>query len=282
MNRLCWRLVSLVSKGLEPAERDFVRGDLAECSQTGPQALRDVLGLVARRQAALWTGWRPWLAAIGIASGGAWFLSEIVSKQNAGIGVLLDTYLRYGIHYDTGVTAGQDIFSLVCSSLAILLWSWTCGYALGSLSGRTIWITAPLFYLVVLNAFWLRLVLSGAITLRNAKLPILLLFRIVPIDLQAFFFLFAAISGMRRGFRTRALGLRPTLLLAAATVILTVLLIWTGGWYEAARVRWSEGAWSPVPWTTRLLPFAIVSWPVAYLIATAATNRHLSSKENRT
>ena len=39
MIRLWWWLVDIVSQGLEPDERDAVRGDLAECGETGGQAL---------------------------------------------------------------------------------------------------------------------------------------------------------------------------------------------------------------------------------------------------
>jgi hypothetical protein len=49
MTRICWSLVEILSRMLEPDERDAVRGDLAESRETGGQALRDVLGLVARR-----------------------------------------------------------------------------------------------------------------------------------------------------------------------------------------------------------------------------------------
>ena len=46
---------------LEPDERDAVQGDLAELGVTGMRALRDLLGLIVRRQALAWTDRRPWL-----------------------------------------------------------------------------------------------------------------------------------------------------------------------------------------------------------------------------
>lgn len=67
MIRLCWWLVDIVSQGLEPDERDAVRGDLAEFSETAGQALCQVLGLVVRRQAALWINWRPWVGLLFLA-----------------------------------------------------------------------------------------------------------------------------------------------------------------------------------------------------------------------
>ena len=83
MNRICWWLVDVVSRMLEPGERDVVRGDFAESGESGGRALRDVLGLVVRRQAALWKDWRPWLALVGLIVPLAMLLS-IVSRITAG------------------------------------------------------------------------------------------------------------------------------------------------------------------------------------------------------
>jgi hypothetical protein len=47
-------LVAAASQLLEPGERDAVNGDLEEAGESGWRALLDVLGLVVRRQAALW------------------------------------------------------------------------------------------------------------------------------------------------------------------------------------------------------------------------------------
>jgi len=64
-----WWVVDIVSRLLEPDEREAVRGDLTESGARGGQALRDVLGLVVRRQAALWSDWRPWLTGWSWTSG---------------------------------------------------------------------------------------------------------------------------------------------------------------------------------------------------------------------
>src|SRR5258708_17255978 len=58
--------------------------------------------------------------------------------------------------------------------------------------------------------------------------------------------------------------IRQTFLLAAVIAILTSLVTWTGGWYETAHEIWSQGVWRGVPWQTRLLPLALVSWPAGY------------------
>lgn len=82
MTRICWWLVNIVSRLLEPDERDAVRGDFAESSETGGRALRDVLGLVVRRQVTLWKDWRPWLALAGLV-GPLGMLLSLVSRRSA-------------------------------------------------------------------------------------------------------------------------------------------------------------------------------------------------------
>jgi hypothetical protein len=67
MTGIGWLLVDFVAQVLEPEEREAVQGDLMEAGEGDWQALRDVLGLVVRRQAGLWKNWRPWLAAFGLA-----------------------------------------------------------------------------------------------------------------------------------------------------------------------------------------------------------------------
>ena len=50
MNRLALWLAAKLSHALETHERDALQGDHAELSVSGAQALRDVLGLIIRRQ----------------------------------------------------------------------------------------------------------------------------------------------------------------------------------------------------------------------------------------
>jgi hypothetical protein len=56
----------LLARALEPVEREVVLGDLAESSGTNCSAIRDLLGLIIRRQAGLWSVWRPWIALLGV------------------------------------------------------------------------------------------------------------------------------------------------------------------------------------------------------------------------
>jgi hypothetical protein len=251
MSQFCWWFVGILSRGLEPDERDAVRGDLAESGASGTQAFRDVIGLVVRRQVELWKDWHPWLALAGLVGVAGVLLSEIAFQFDAEILLQVRTYWRHGVHFGTGLSVGEDAVYLVLLFLALFSWSWAGGFLLGALSGRATWIAGTLFCLV---SFLGNTALRGALSMSVLMIP----------------FLLAAIWGMKRGYRMRALQFRQALLFAASVAILTSLLTWTSGWYETVRQVWSEGAWQPIPWPRRLLPLATVSWPVAYLLATSS------------
>jgi hypothetical protein len=154
-------------------------------------------------------------------------------------------------------------------TVALLVWSWTCGFVLGSLSGRTVWLTWAVFYILVLDSEWARFVLSGNIILRDPRPLRLLIAATLPLQIATLLFALPAICGAFLGVRRRVLSLRSAYLLASAITILTALTTWMSGWYETAREVWSGGAWPGVSWPTRLLPFVLVSWPAAYLLAKA-------------
>jgi hypothetical protein len=250
MSRIFWRFVNILSRALEPDERDAVRGDLMESGATGGQALLDMMGLVVRRQGALWKDWHPWLALTGVVGIGATLLSELAFQFDGEILMQVRTYWRHGVHYGTGLSVGEDAVYLICLFLAVFSWSWASGFVLGSLSGRATWLTGVLFCVVVMLPGMVHLALS----LTALMAP----------------FLLAAIWGTKQGYRMRALQFRQALLLAASVAVLTALLTWTSGWYETVRQVWSEGTWQPIPWPRRLLPLATLSWPAAYMLATAS------------
>jgi hypothetical protein len=274
--RFGWWLLGILAHGLEPVERDVVLGDLAESGEGMGAAMRDLLGLIARRQVSLWTSWRPWLALFGVSCLAGVPLSRIVFRLNGDLRQQLMAYHKYGVHFETGLTAQQDLAFLLCLAGALIGWSWTCGFVLGSLSGRAAWLTWSVFYLVVLNSAWARFVLAGNIILRDPRplqlligTTLLLIGTTLPLSIAALLFSFPALFGVFVGVRRRALPMRLAYLLASVITILTILTTWTSGWYERAYEVWSGGVWPGVSWPMRLLPFLLVSWPAAYLFATA-------------
>jgi len=229
---------------LERDERNAVRGDFAEAGETGGQALRDLLGLVARRQAALWKDWRPWLALIGMAGLGGALL--IISLFLGGTYELYSWIIRNYSVIDktvllqTGLTLRHGIALLAFNSFLLISCSWTGGFALASLSRRTARVNVAVFCFV-----WL----------------------LSPLKLFTVSFLLPFIWGVCQGLRLGTLRRRQEIFLAAAIVSVTALTIWTGGWWRA--VGW--GKMHPLLWL-------VLCWPVWYMVATASPG----FKENNT
>ena len=51
---------------LDPVEREVVEGDFLELGVPRVRAIGEVMGLLARRQAAVWLDWRPWIVLAAI------------------------------------------------------------------------------------------------------------------------------------------------------------------------------------------------------------------------
>ena len=166
------RLIDFVSRGLEPAEREAVLGDLAESTASGAEKLRDVLGLVVRRQAALWWDWRPWVVVIALVA-----QMGQMAINAAALGLYAhDLYfwavrngvidLYYWIVRNGGVISPATLQvnhlplqpHLPLAGLRTFLlasWAWGSGFTLASLSRRTIWANSTLFCFALLLPFQL-------------------------------------------------------------------------------------------------------------------------------
>ena len=87
-----WWLVDRVSCMLDEREREVVCGDLAECGSRPGRALREVLGLVIRRQAALWIDWHPWFAVLSAVIPLGLLLSHASRSWGVGAGINMANY----------------------------------------------------------------------------------------------------------------------------------------------------------------------------------------------
>jgi cytochrome c biogenesis protein CcmG/thiol:disulfide interchange protein DsbE len=219
------RLVTLLATALEPGERDAVLGDLAESGATGPQTLRDVLGLVVRRQAALWRNWRPWMILLVLAVPAAAMLSLYCHLLAYGSSVPLwfclenwdPAYLQPPLRADLLGAIGQDLRALV----TLGCWSWIAGLTLGLVARRTIRVTGFLFCVVLaLGTLW-----------ENPRLFQPLYDVLVPILLQAIVVLLPALAGIRRGLRLTHPPriFKATLWVAAIAALLIVPRMWFWG-----------------------------------------------------
>jgi len=153
MNPLVWRLTDLVSLALEPAEREAVLGDLTE-QHSAATAFRDVFGLVARRQGALWTTSRPWIVCALLVLPSAFLLALYATNTSGSSSVTLWLYFNNWDWSLFGLAAFRHdfprfILGVLSAYLAMACWSWICGFLLGAASRRAITSTAAFFFLTL-------------------------------------------------------------------------------------------------------------------------------------
>jgi len=285
MNRICWWLADAVSGMLEPGERDVVRGDFAESGESGRRALSGVLGLVVRRQAALWKDWRPWLVLVGLIVPLGMMLS-IVSSLTAGQSA---TYVwLYANNWDWGLLRYAEFWYEAVDSVAfvfvrcltLVCWSWTAGFVLGSVSRRIVQVYGVLFCLMLVFGGLLGAPRYLAYLLSYMHLPpspdshdpisALSFYRVTfPLTVQAVLVALPSLWGMRQGRDAgRFTPLLRTVLWSAAIGTLILLLMQEPGFIFFLKAYWLQRTWQG--W--RILQF-VVYWPVVYLVATTMWRR---------
>jgi len=295
-------LLGVLARALEPSDRHAVLGDIAESGEGIFAALRDLLGLILRRQAALWAHWQPWLALLGIGVVAGVSLSRIAGGFTGGVFQQWRTYEKYGVHYATGVTPRQDFAFMACLAAGLIVWSWTSGFVLQSLSGRAAWVTWLVFCLATLDLhLFLFPALCGAfLATRRRVLPLRYAYILINLSivfqipgtwvmrgwhataqqtwlllglsvLDLHLFLLPALCGAFFGARRRVLPVRYAYSLGAAVMVLAILATWMSGWYATAEEAWSRGAWHGGSRAT--LQFLLVSWPAFYLLINADRQR---------
>ncbi len=282
MTKINWWLVDVLSRLLKPDERDAVRGDFEETGEPGGRALRDVLGLVVRRQAALWKDWGPWVAVAGVVVPLGMLLTVVsqwwadTSARDAWFYVHIGhwSFLTFPGWRNEVIRIG--VFTSL-SYLALIGWSWTTGFALGSLSRRTLWVTATLFCLVVLAGSLG--VTSTAARSYNAAVFVERFYGVVfPRLVRVTLVLVPALWGMHWSRRSPSPPLLRTILGAAAIAILTA---WTSksieysvifGWHLMAPRPGIDGIVGTGDDPHRLFPLVLMC-PVVYIVARAIWER---------
>jgi hypothetical protein len=175
---------------LEPREREVVLGDLAEANAGALESVSQVLDLGIRRQAGLWTGWRPWLTGPGL--------------------TLPASFCLMGVSLSVSQASLDGGLTWLLTQMSLLLgWSWTTGYVVGSLSRRTLWASIVLCCwpcLVCLSKFHLQ-----------ALSPLCLLWFLIPAGL-----------GVRHGLRGGHIS-RSAAAVITVALILAMLISWHGG-----------------------------------------------------
>lgn len=287
MIRAYW-WVDTASRMLEPGERDVVLGDFAESGESGGQALRGVLGLVVRRQAAFWQDWRPWLVLVVLIVPLGMLLS-IVSSLTASQSA---TYIwLYANNWDWALLRYAEFWYELAASFAfvfvrcltLICWSWTAGFVLGSVSRRIIQLYGVVFCLMLVFGGLLGAPLYLAYFFQyNMHRPIssatgdpisgLVFYRaMLPLIVQTVLVAIPSLFGMRQGAEARRFTpLVRIVLWTAAIGTLILLLIQEPGFVFFLKAFWLRRIWQS--WQIRWLQF-LVYWPVVYFAAGAIRQR---------
>ena len=210
MSGAAWVCIEAAAGLLAPCEREWVLGDLEEAKRGAWRGLADVLGLVGRRQIALWNNWRPWLAAFGLALPCSFLL---MGFSLAVTGDFRHIWHAQGV--GPGLMLGQAALLAICS--------WSAGFTASGLSRRTLWASAiagllPCFF-----------------CLSRFGLP-----ERSPLELVVFVPL--TVWGASLGYKDIRLKRRATAMLAVAATLLAVPGLaspgWTGAWFCTLALLW--------------------------------------------
>jgi hypothetical protein len=240
--------------------------------RSGSQSLSIATGSI-RRQLGLWKRWPPWAALIGIVVIAGPRLSQFVWGIECFRSVTtVAAYFQSVEHFHgqdwTTVPEARDILFFLCFAIVVIIWSWMSGFVLSALSGRTIWLTGFLLYLIVLN--FARMA-NGVVRLHGPgapPLPTFLSDRLEPFTKdQVFLFFVPVMLGMRSGLRRTFLCMHSAVFMAGLILCATLVLIeMSAVAYGIDTAHGSVGAWGApaLNWQT-----VLVSWPVVYMIVTA-------------
>jgi hypothetical protein len=264
------RLAELLSRSLSPLERDAALGDLAESGATAGQGLRDICGLVVRRQAAYWRHPWPWIALVGVALPFGAFLNTVSRLTTYSNSI---TLWLYAGNWDWRLLgdamyrhdlAGYGSETLL-SFLTLGCYSWTTGFLLAVLSRNAIVVNRAAFCLLLLpGALW-GIPLNRADP--NSAVFELTFYRLILLPIiQTTLVLLPSLWGIRKGAR---LGAPPKVNPQRRLVEMAALLTAIAG-IAAIVFRNGVGWW--------LLLHVGLYWPIAY--STAGTVRRRFQRSN--
>jgi hypothetical protein len=224
-------------------EREAVLGDLIEADEEAWAAMLAILGLVLRREAALWKIWRPWIAAFG--------LSVPCSFLLMGVSLSVSRAVQNIFAPSHGLVAhplGSPWQSAILQLLLLLGWAWTGGFVVGSLSRRTLWVSA-------LSCLLPCIFCLARFRIESLSPTCLLLF------------LLPAVLGVSAGLRIGRINRASAILLAVAITLLTVPTLHIHG----------EPWWNPPRWLIALT----LTWPSWYLAAISKKASRQPDARNR-
>jgi hypothetical protein len=292
MTRIGYRLLAHLTRLLDEDEREIVRGDLAECHTPAGRALREVFGLIVRRQAAMWFAVEPWLALFTVVIPIGFVLSHASRSWAEGAA---ESILLYGRLWDLSYLANPgwraDLLSvagrMAAAWVALVGWSWTSGFAMARLSRPTMWLNVAMLCVVVVFGTWGTNTIAHLHRHHEPSLQHHITFAVFPRLLRMFLVVLPVVCGAWWAVRHRTLRVLPTaiavLLLATATTFASKGL--ENSMYFGRGVLPADkgpdgfvvSADDPRP----LWPLSLVMmWPALYVLTTAVRGRE-SGQESR-
>jgi hypothetical protein len=198
-------LLEMAARMLAHEDREVVLGDLSEAGASAGQGVLEISGLAARRLAALWLDWRPWLAAFGLALPGTLLLEGV----SVSISCTYERLIGNAVFGVCSPTGQEGSLLLLCHILLLGLWSWTGGFVVGTVSRRTLWASVAIALCPCVYCFT---------RFHDASMSPLCLLLFAP----------PAILGIRHGLR--CVRIKPHVAIAVAGLV-TVLTIcaWLNG-----------------------------------------------------
>lgn len=293
---LGWRLVEWSANLLDQHERQAVLGDVAESGERWNRALGEVLGLVIRREAAMWINARPLLILVDVIMPLGLLISvnaRFISGETSVYVWMYANNTDWELLHNSGFwyVLADASFLVVGQYLTLVCWSWTVGFVIGGVSRKPAWRTSTVLVLVLVLAEtalaphymaycwqWLQvLVHIPPAQVSNGPVTALGFYRVAfPFLVQMILVALPAICGMHQGARVRAFR-RPWRIgvWSLAFLSLAVLLTRDPG-FGVLAVMYMRPAFWRIP-EIRWIEL-VAYWPAAYLAVNAARQRILARR----
>ena len=271
MNRLLSYATLMLSRLLDLKEREVALGDIAELGYVGGQACTNMLGLVLRRQMQPREQSRPWFRLIIMIIPIASLLASFCNQLGCKLFPILVMWSRHHVAYATGLRLSAEAFGLSLDVAALLLWSWTFGFAVGALARRTVYVPTIVFCLICVALDW-RLGPTYIVLLWTTAWFWLLLV------IMCLLVLAPAYHGLYHGAASSKIGRKSAVFLTAGIAVAGILAMWTRGWDSLVMENWSQGGgpltvlqlvrngatWEAV--SSHLLALSALTLPAFYLL----------------
>jgi len=261
--------VDAMSAALDGDERAAARGDLTESTMPARRAVREMLGLVLRRQFAAWAHIGPWLALLTVALPSGIGIARLGQFWADGSAAYLWMYatgagpqsLRHTVWGISTADTGTALVLWLClNAITMAGWSWVSGAAARSMAGGATLRVAPAFLAVLV------LGTAGTVSVggfsRSAPTETLAYGAVVPVVLRVCVVALPLLAGLTYGGGLRLRRTRVVMVVAVGLLALRGL----PSLEVALQSGWTSALVERGHWATRLGLAAITMWPPVYLL----------------